>query len=46
MEKLYFYLRWNLDLSPKVINYYDNSEETIDDLTAAQSVLEQFRLVK
>lgn len=40
-----FYIKWNMDLNPRVVEYHDNDQEIVD-VSQAQTVLRQFQLVK
>jgi hypothetical protein len=46
MTKEFFYIRWNMDVSPKIITADEPQEDKIDDLTQAQEVLRKFTLNK
>jgi len=40
-----FYIKWNMDLNPRIIDYFENDREILD-LSQAQQVIRQFQLVK
>lgn len=40
-----FYIKWNMELNPRIVEYHDNDQDIVD-MSDAQQVLKQFQLDK